>query len=972
MAIGEIVARLTLNAQQFRAQFDGAIDQATAKAKTGGRQIGEGLSGEANSKLNEFASRIPVVGGALAGLSGPALLAAAGIGAVSAALGFAIGEAEAYAKESSKLDAVLKATGNTTGFSAQQLRAYADELETTFAISAEEFLAAERQLSSFRGIAGSTFKDVLELAADLAATFGGDVVSNSEKLGNVLQNLAAGDVDGLAKGFKFLGVETLATVKALAESGKTFEAQQALIDALRNRVGGAGAAGGDNLTGDFFRLKDAIGDSARALAESSGAYDGAREFVKRLANEVAFLGGALDDIANRPAPFTAAALQNDLVRFGLRPAPAAPAPAPLSIAAGAAQFAGLPGADRLSGAADLAAGRAAANAAKAEGDKRRAAEAAAKELVKQEAAQKAVARAAEQQAAAVSKSLADLRFQAETAGLSRDEAQKAAFFRNLELQAGKALTPELRLQADLYFTIARNAEATRDALAGLGKGFQAGVDASISRTLTPLAPLSPENGRKALDEAARQIRDATKLFNKDVPLLSRVFDDLKITFKDFGDDLKASLKDVAGSFADRAVNQTLGRAFDLAFKPIGAALDFVFEPLEKTSGVGALAGAAAGFALGGPVGALIGLFAGGALESIAGKDPYSDAFLTTQNGQVGASRISARGDGREDEALGLVDSVAQGLAQLAGALGGSVANGLNLGAIGSNKGTFYFNPTGGDFKAAGRQSFATPEEAITAALRNAISQGAITGVDESVKRLLSTGDLQIQVGKAAALANALRVFDEVANPFAKEVRSLTDEFTQLRDIMIEAGSSTADLNKASAGYERGLQAIKDAAAAATSTLRDFLSSLGFGSASPLSLGDQRSAALANYQAATGRIGESGFDQGAFVAAGQRLLDIEGQLFGRTDSFFSTFRQVQADTSRAIAAIDNAASITGDNPFARATADNTAATAENTAMLNMLPQLPAMIGQQIAAALAQAGIGGGGGGRGFVIDDVKAA
>ena len=968
MAIADLVTRLTLNAKQFVSQFDQAIDQATVRAKSGGRQIGEGLTGEANAKLNEFAGRIPVVGSALGGLSGVALGAAAGIGAVSAALAFGIKEADSYAKEAGKLDAVLKATGNNTGFTADQLRAYAEELETVNAVSAEEFLAAERQLSSFKGIAGSTFKDTIALAADLSATFGGDITSNAEKLGNVLQNLAAGDVDGLSKGFKFLGTETLETVKALAEQGKTLEAQNALIDAVRSRVGGAGAAGGDNLTGDFFRLADAVGDASRAFAEQTGIYKGVRTGINETTTALTAYIDELDRLKSGDYSGIAGATARFIFNNGAFLPDLVPNASSKPRMASAEEFAAA--GDRLAG---ERAARQAADAAKAEGDKRRNAEAAAAAFEKQRTAQLAATRAAEAQANALKKSLGDLKFQAETAGLTRAEVEKASLFRNLELQAGKALTPELRVQADLYFTIAQNAKATRDALADLGSGFAASARAGNDRSLDGLdqaikdftKDIAPPDARDP--ETQRRFEFTSNAFFE---ILSRGQGSFWDSFQQFGfrtvSNIAAKLAQESGIFDQLGGLGPIGQGLSSGFA--GTSLGSSLTQRNTGSAIGGGIGGVAGFAIGGPLGSFVGSFIGSAIGGLVAKrDPFADAFLTTAGGAVTTSRINARGDGRQEQAAGLAGALGQQLQQLASALGGSVANGLNLGTLGSNKDTFFFNPTGGDFRSGGAQKFGSAEQAVEAALRAAISQGAISGIDATVARLLSQGDLQTQVGKAAALAAALKGFDTAANPFAEQVRTLTDEFTQLRDIMAEAGSSTADVAKASSEYDRRLQAIKDSAAQATATLRGFLESLGFGSSSPLSLGDQRSAAQAAFQAQVSRIGGSSFDQSAFTQSGQRLLDIEGQIFGRTDSFFATFNQVQDETRRAIDAIDRAATINGENPFARATASNTQATAENTAaMADALINLPVNLSQQIAAALALLGFSTSGGGRGFVV------
>jgi hypothetical protein len=948
MAISDIVARLTLNATQFRAQFDTAIDQASTRARQGGRQIGENLSTAANGALDELAARIPVVGGALGGLAGPALAAAAGIGAISVALAAGIREADAYAQEAGKLDAVLKATGNTTGFTAEQLRGFADELEGTFAISAEEFLAAERQLSSFKGIAGSTFTDVLALSADLSATFGGDLSSNAEKLGTVLQNLASGDVEGLGRGFKFLGTEALETVKALAEQGRTFEAQQALIDALRQRVGGAGEAAGDNLTGDFFRLKDAIGDSARALAENSGAYDAARDYVQRLAKEVGFLGELFGRIGGGDRP---TATPGALPRL------------PLGLEGG--------GAEQLQAQFDA---RRAAEAAKAEADKRRASEAAAAAQERQAKAAAAAAKAAQDQAKALNGALDDLKFQAELAGKTTEEARRLTTLRNLERQYGPLITAEVRLQAEAYLGMADSARQVAEAQKQIIRDFEATTSATRLKGLDDAVRDFLKDGIPSADdpETRRRFEFTANSFFE---ILSRGQGSFWQTFEQLG---FRSISNLAAQFAQSGGLGGLFSDGNVQNFGIGSAIGSLLGGGRAGTiggGIGGLAGGAVGGPLGTVAGSAIGSVLGGLVNSIG---PTSRAFrnLSTDNaGQFTQAFGGARGTQKEQNeqaAIELANAFGSSLSAIAAQLGGSLASGVNLGALGSAKGKFEFltNPTTRDgFNTGGTvTAFDTPEEAIAAALRNAVSKGAITGIDQTVARLLSQGDLQTQLGKAAALANALRSFDSAANPFADQVRVLNQEFAALRDIMIEAGSSTADLNRASGEYDRRLQAIKDSAAQATATLRGFLESLGFGSSSPLSLGDQRQGALAAFNSQASRIGQDGFDQQAFVQAGQRLLDIEGQIFGRTDSFFATFQRVQEETNRAITAINNASAITGDNPFQRATAQATQATAENTAAIaEGIISLPANLAQQIAAALAAGGVAGADG-RGFVYRD----
>jgi hypothetical protein len=284
----DIIARLKLNAQGFTSELNKSLGDVEQRVGRSGSVIGRNISDGIGRGLDDVAARVPVVGGALSGLSGAALVAGGAIGGVALALGHGLAEAEGFARSVRGLDAVLKASGNSTGLARDQLVAFAEEMEGGFAIAAEEIINAEKVLSSFDGVAGSTFTRSIELAADLAAVYGGDLSSNSEKLGIVLQNLAQGKVEGLRKGFKFLGDANLDVIEKLAETGRTADAQVALLDALQNKVGGAGKAEAQGLSGAFFRLSDAVGDATRQFVEQTGIYDAAVRGVNGL--EVAVSG----------------------------------------------------------------------------------------------------------------------------------------------------------------------------------------------------------------------------------------------------------------------------------------------------------------------------------------------------------------------------------------------------------------------------------------------------------------------------------------------------------------------------------------------------------------------------------------------------------------------------------------------------------------------------------------------------------
>lgn len=296
MATAEILARLRLNANNFNPELGKVLGDAERKFGSTGSVIGRNLSEGIGGGLQQAAGRVPVLGGALAGLSGPALLAGASIGAIVAVIGKGIAEAETMAKEVRKLDAAIEATGNRTGLLRSELLGLADDLEGKFAIDATEIIAAEATLTTFRNVAGDTFKEVLELSQDMSVLWGGDMASNAEKLGQALQNLGNGDVEGLKRGFKGLGTETLETIENLAKLGRKADAQAALLKALEDRIGGAGEEAGKGVSGAMFRLEDAIADATREFVEQTGIYGAVESGLDSLAVKVATLAEEMKEM----------------------------------------------------------------------------------------------------------------------------------------------------------------------------------------------------------------------------------------------------------------------------------------------------------------------------------------------------------------------------------------------------------------------------------------------------------------------------------------------------------------------------------------------------------------------------------------------------------------------------------------------------------------------------------------------------
>jgi hypothetical protein len=208
-----------------------------------------------------------------------------------------------------------------------------------------------------------------------------------------------------------------------------------------------------------------------------------------------------------------------------------------------------------------------------------------------------------------------------------------------------------------------------------------------------------------------------------------------------------------------ATFKNIGKSIDGVLGKLGTSLGQLGEQAGFGSAVGGMIGNKPGNQIGGAIGSVagqaigksiaalgsfggpIGMIAGSILGSVLGglfkgKNPFADVRLSG----TGAGTIFNQRGGEESasagQALGSAFSNEMGI--IAKALGATVNEATNFGAIGFSGDQFYFNPTGGDFKGAGAQRFSTAEQALTAAIRNAVDKGAFEGLSESSKAILAS------------------------------------------------------------------------------------------------------------------------------------------------------------------------------------------------------------------------------------------
>ena len=224
-------------------------------------------------------------GKALQGLRGNAMRVA---GIFGAGLGIhqmvsftkdSIGAFRQQEKAIAQVEAGLKATGNTAGFTSQEFQKMAANLQKTTLFGDEQILQdATAQLLTFTNISGEQFERTQKAALDLATRLDGDLKSASIQLGKALNDPVA-NLSALSRSGIQFSKEQKEVIKTLAESGRLAEAQSVILDELNKQYGGSAEAAAE-ADGGMTQLSNAIGDAKEKFGEI--ILEGLRPTIKSL------------------------------------------------------------------------------------------------------------------------------------------------------------------------------------------------------------------------------------------------------------------------------------------------------------------------------------------------------------------------------------------------------------------------------------------------------------------------------------------------------------------------------------------------------------------------------------------------------------------------------------------------------------------------------------------------------------------
>ena len=214
-----------------------------------------------------------------------------GIAAVTLGLAAAVREAEKFERSGLRVEAVLKATGNSAGVTKNQIRDLSTEIASTTLASVAGVEAAAAKLLTFKAVQNDVFTSALKLSQDLAELGFGAIESGAVTLGKALQDPIAG-----LTALKRVGVDFTASqkeqIKVFVETNQLAKAQAVIIKELNTQVGGAGVKAAEGLTGAYDSLGQAVDKFFQNVGEA-GVLQATTIIIRGMTRAVQDLNDAL-------------------------------------------------------------------------------------------------------------------------------------------------------------------------------------------------------------------------------------------------------------------------------------------------------------------------------------------------------------------------------------------------------------------------------------------------------------------------------------------------------------------------------------------------------------------------------------------------------------------------------------------------------------------------------------------------------
>ncbi|AOV01672.1 phage tail length tape measure family protein [Delftia tsuruhatensis] len=257
-SLGTLTLDLIAKIGGFTAGLTQAEREADKRAKA--------IAGKAKQIQKEWDAVGKAIGGAIAAI---------GIGSIFAKF---IDESRNAQNEQAQLAAVIKSTGQAAGYSAQQLNDMAAAIAGKSIFAEGDINRAQTRLLSYTNVVGEQFPEALQAAIDMATRLGVTVEQAAETVGKALDVPAEGLTALSKQGFRFTE-DQKKLVASLQDTGRTAEAQQIILDALKSSYGGAAEAARNTFGGAIAGLQNQLNS---LMTGDDGSLEGATKAINDL------------------------------------------------------------------------------------------------------------------------------------------------------------------------------------------------------------------------------------------------------------------------------------------------------------------------------------------------------------------------------------------------------------------------------------------------------------------------------------------------------------------------------------------------------------------------------------------------------------------------------------------------------------------------------------------------------------------
>jgi hypothetical protein len=189
-----------------------------------------------------------------------------GLAAVNSLMSDSIALAQRQEAAETKLAATIRATGGAVGFTAEELKQYAANLQSVTTFGDEEIIESMSLMTTFNKITGDTFKRATEAATDLSAAGFGQLRQVTVQLSKALQDPVKG-MNAMAKSGVSFDAATQNLIKSLVEQNKILEAQELILEAVEGQVEGVARALAKTDAGRIKQINNDFGDMKELIGK---------------------------------------------------------------------------------------------------------------------------------------------------------------------------------------------------------------------------------------------------------------------------------------------------------------------------------------------------------------------------------------------------------------------------------------------------------------------------------------------------------------------------------------------------------------------------------------------------------------------------------------------------------------------------------------------------------------------------------